>query len=662
MSKVDKNDIIHFKECCDKTYATSRNADVDGLVQQTVNGTNVYPKTKAEAVIMSDGKTLEETIQSGGAGSIVRVNNVTISGNTAITSLGTYQFGLSLNPTNYNVDVESVEVSSDCPEIVVSNITSAGFKLNVNSIPSATNHKLTIVVNDKVGVALTKEVPFTMRQSANTFSVSGSDSIDATTGSASANYTVTYGPTGFNVPVQSLQVASDNNNLTVSNVSVNGFKLTATATESYEATLTIKATTEVGVITQTKKISVLVLRKITSVTISGQTVFGNTGTAYYTLSYLPTNHNIPISNVEVTTTDSKLTINNATEDGFTLNVTGIPTSAAQTLTAKVTDTKGNVATGTLSISVGREPDTLNVFGSTEIDNETTNDYEFTFTPVSCNVQPSKVEVTSNQASVPVSNITKTGFRLIPACEDSLTATISVKLTFPTGKVLTGSINVTVNCGPDYAAIDEYGVAIMGLDNKFYPDYDSYRNAGAPGVNGIAVSDGTHRFCIAKDIINHICSTSSYADAEYWGSYSKNIDGATFCSNVSNARTDFNGETNTDIIVSKVTSSDKKFTVAPWSSAGLCRQFTFPNGAKGYLGGAGEWYLTFNKKIDVNTLMSAIGGVPLETNSNNYPLYWTSTQETGSHYYVYSFDMKDYGGVGRGSKEYVSYRVRAFCSF
>ena len=660
MSKVDKNDIIHFKECCDKTYATSRNADVDGLVQQTVNGTNVYPKTKAEAVIMSDGKTLEETIQSGGVGSIVRVNNVTISGNTAITSLGTYQFGLSLNPGNYNVDVESVEVSSDCPEIVVSDITSAGFKLNVNSIPSATDHKLTIVVNDKIGVALTKEVPFTMRQSANTFFVSGSDSIDATAGSASADYTVTYGPAGFNVPVQSLQVTSDNNNLAVSNVSVNGFKLTATATESYEATLTIKATTEVGVITQTKKISVLVLRKITSVTISGQTVFGNTGTAYYTLSYLPTNHNIPISSVEVTTTDSKLTISNATENGFTLNVTGIPTSAVQTLTAKITDTRGNVATGTLGISVGREPDTLNVFGSTEIDNETINNYEFTFTPLSYNVQPSKVEVTSNQASVPVSNITKTGFRLIPCCEDSLTATISVKLTFPTGKVLTGTIDVTVNCGPDYAAIDEYGVAIMGLNNKFYPDYDSYRNAGAPGVNGIAVSDGTHRFCIAKDMIQHVCATESQIDRELWGAYNKTVSGVTTTTNQTVAIQDFAGVANTDAIVTNVTSSDGYFHKAPYSAAGLCRQYTFPNGAPGYLGACGEWKLVQDSISKINTLMSAIGGAQIETSSSStsWAYYWSSTQR--SQYAAWTW-RSGYNTFSNYNK-YDHYRVRAFSAF
>lgn len=66
MSKVDKNDIIYFKEACDQTYATSKGADENGLVQQTVNGTNVYPKTLAGAVTLPDGTTLEEAIQAGG--------------------------------------------------------------------------------------------------------------------------------------------------------------------------------------------------------------------------------------------------------------------------------------------------------------------------------------------------------------------------------------------------------------------------------------------------------------------------------------------------------------------------------------------------------------------------------------------------------------------
>lgn len=657
MSKVDQNDIIYFKEACDKTYATSTGADENGIVQQIVNGSKVYPKTMAEAVMMSDGKTLEETMQSGGgASSLVRVSDIAISGNTSIVSTGTYQFGISLSPSNYNVDVESIEVSSDCSEITVSNITTAGFTLNVNSIPSATDHKLTVVVKDKIGTALTKEIEFTMRQSATSMSVSGSDTLDASTGSASANYTVAYSPTGFNVPVKSLKVTSDNAQLVVSNVSVNGFKLTATATQGFTANITLEAETEQGTITLNKAITVAVIQAIETVNISGQTAFTGTGTAYYTFSLLPATHNIPIAKVEVTTTDSKLAISNATETGFTLNVNGIPTATSHTLTAKITDQNGNVATGTIAITVKQEPTSLSISGSTEVDNETSNNYTIAYTPNTYNVAPSSVEITSNQSSVAISNKTKTGFTLTPNCSDDLTATITVKATMPSGNVITQTINVAVSCGPDYDAIDEYGVGIMDIKGKFYKDAAAWQAAGSPTTNGIAISDGTHRFCIAKSIINHVCSTSQYADAEYWGAYGTTVSGVTTTTSSTTAKTDFKGVQNTDAIVANVKSSDNYFTKTPWSAAGLCRQFSFPNGAAGYLGACGEWKLVQDHISAVNTLMTAIGGAQIETST--YPYYWSSSQFDGGTAWRWTFGNGGCDTYGRNRYD----RVRAFSAF
>lgn len=657
MSKVDKNDMIYFKEACDKTYATSRNIDGKGMVQQTVNGLDIFPKTKAKAVIMPDGKTLEESIQSGGSGSIIRINDVAISGNLSITTTGSYPFGISLSPNNCNVDVESVEVTSDCSEVTISNVTTSGFTLNVNSIPTATNHKLTIVVKDKIGTALTKEITYTIRQSATSLSVSGNNTLDSTAGTVSSDYSVTYGPTGFNVPVKSLQVTSNNAQLVVSDVSVNGFKLATSATSGFEATLTLTATTEAGTITATKKITVVYIQKVESVTINGQTEFTGTGSAYYTLSLLPANHNIPISKVEVTTTDSKLAVSGATESGFTLNVNGIPTATTHTITAKVTDTDGNVATGTLNVTVKQEPTALTISGSTSVDNETTNNYTISYTPNTYNVDPSTVEITSNQSSVTISNKTKTGFTLTPNCANDTTATITVKATMPSGNVITKTINVAVTCGLGYNDIEEVGVAIMCLNKKIYPTVEEWQAAGRPAANGVAISDGTHRFCIAPYNVESVCKVTSYSGTDYWGAYRTQVNGVQTVTDSASAKQDFDGISNTDAIVAQVTLSDGYFTKYPYSAAGSCDNYIFPNGTHGYLGACGEWKLVQDSIDKINTLMNAIGE-KIETKSSAYPFYWSSTQYSDYNAWVCSLDNKSCNDTAKIGY----YRIRAFCRF
>lgn len=466
MSKADKNDLIYFKQCCDKTYATSKNANGSGLVQQTVNGSNVFPKTKAKAVIMSDGSTLESAMQA------VSVNEVVISGNPTLMGIGIYKFGISLYPNNYSVNVKTIEVTSSHSGLVISNITKVGFVVNVNSIPA---------------------------------------------------------------------------------------------------------------------------------------------------------------------------------------------SASQTLTVKVTDVNNKVITGTLAISVNNEPTSLKISGSTEIDNETANNYTISYSPSDYNITPSSIEVSANPSSFVVSNKTNTGFTLTPNCSESVTANITVTATMPSGNVITNTISIDVSCGPDYDKIDDCGVAIMDINGKFYEDAAEWRSAGSPAVNGIAVSDGTHRFCIAKDMITKKCYTgSSVQDVEYWGAYGTLISGVTTVSSSSGSetvKTDFAGVANTNAIVSAITASDGYFTKSPYSAAGLCREYVFPNGAKGYLGAGGEWNMVNNSINTINTLINEIGGSPL-ANSNVY-IYWTSTQQTKSQ--SWRFGLIKSSGCNTVYR-YETARVRAFCSF
>lgn len=461
MSKADKNDIIYFKEACDKTYATSRNVDSEGVVQQTVNGTNVYPKTKAEAVVMSSGKTLQESIQAN-------ISEVIISGSSSVTRLGAHYFNITLNPNNYSVGVQKIEVTSTCTGVAFSNITKAGFVLNLNSVPSSASH---------------------------------------------------------------------------------------------------------------------------------------------------------------------------------------------TLTVKVTDANGKVTTGTMAITVGVEPIDMEISGSTEIENGASNNYTINYSPSNYNTAPSSVTITSSQSSVAISNKTKTGFTLTPNCTGNLTTTITIKATMPSGYIITKTIDVyVVAYDPDFDAIDEYGVAYMDVRGKFYPNAASWMNAGAPTLNGIAVSDGIHRFCIAQDLTLSICAKNSqYLDAEYWGAYNTIVNGVTTTGDPYVSRSDFNGVSNTDAIIANVTSSDGYFTKSPWSAAGVCRQYTFPNGAQGYLGAVGEWQMIQNSITKINELMDEISGALIETSAQ--PYYWTSTQNTTkTNAYSWVTYNQDSGVSSKAS----TFRVRALC--
>ena len=210
--------------------------------------------------------------------------------------------------------------------------------------------------------------------------------------------------------------------------------------------------------------------------------------------------------------------------------------------------------------------------------------------------------------------------------------------------------------PDYTILGAHGVAIMDIKGKFYPDAESWQNAGSPTANGIAVSDGTHRFCIAKDMIQHVCSASEFTDAEYWGAYGTSVSGVTTTTSSSTAKTDFNGVANTEAIVAQVQSSDGYFNKSPWSAASLCNDYIFPNGQHGYLGAVGEWSLVQGSIDTINTLLDAIGE-GIDTNFSACPYYWSSTQFNSYSAWGWFFsDKRCYNYV-----KVDSIRVRAFCT-
>lgn len=144
--------------------------------------------------------------------------------------------------------------------------------------------------------------------------------------------------------------------------------------------------------------------------------------------------------------------------------------------------------------------------------------------------------------------------------------------------------------------------------------------------------------------------------DYWGSYDTQVNGVHTATNSNTAKQDFDGISNTDAIVANVNSSDGYFTQYPWSAAGICKDYIFPNGKRGYLGAAGEWSLVQDSIKAINTLLDAIGE-RIETSSYDSSNYWSSTQYDSTGVWCQHFRY-GYGDIYNKKNRRC---IRPFCS-
>ena len=113
---------------------------------------------------------------------------------------------------------------------------------------------------------------------------------------------------------------------------------------------------------------------------------------------------------------------------------------------------------------------------------------------------------------------------------------------------------------------------------------------------------------------------------------------------SKAKTDYNGEHNTDIIMSE----DPKNVAAKYCRS---KSITFGTTKKGYLGAAGEWWAIYNNRSQIDSALNKIGGIHTPAVR---PYYWTSTE--------YSPDVAWYMSMGSqslliGNKSAMDHPVR-----
>ena len=194
----------------------------------------------------------------------------------------------------------------------------------------------------------------------------------------------------------------------------------------------------------------------------------------------------------------------------------------------------------------------------------------------------------------------------------------------------------------------YGVYIEDRQGKLYTrdDWSSGNNANA---NSVVVMTDAHSFRIALDYISSSMRMSSNS-ADPWDTY---LSGTTNSgiTNSTVAKLDYNGATNTKLIVEKCQSSTTY-------AAGACNAYTFPDGVtKGYLPALGELYLANQNKDAIDYSLSKCGYVSL-------PPYWHwsstlyGTFNSSVHCWDLLLDSDRYSTDNLGDTNY----VRAFGTY
>ena len=197
----------------------------------------------------------------------------------------------------------------------------------------------------------------------------------------------------------------------------------------------------------------------------------------------------------------------------------------------------------------------------------------------------------------------------------------------------------------YKIPTENGIYIESVDHEFYlpDDWDSANTA-----NSIAVVTDAHKFRIALTYISSYMRMGSAYDP-----WETKLSGTTNSGTTDGgvASTDYNGVTNTQLIVEKCQSSTAY-------AAGACNAYTFPDGVtKGYLPALGELYLIYPNKAAIDAALAKCGGTLFGISENGY--HWSSTFYglNGNFRYCWVIRWSD-GGVYHNYLDGFMY-VRAF---
>lgn len=187
----------------------------------------------------------------------------------------------------------------------------------------------------------------------------------------------------------------------------------------------------------------------------------------------------------------------------------------------------------------------------------------------------------------------------------------------------------------FTSILSNGVYIASNDGSLVKP-DSWNTSNNSKAVGVAVISDKCSFIIDKN--------NQTSNDQKWSNQLKDLSLTNYTSE-SQAKTDYNGEHNTDIIMSEDTQN---------VAAKYCRSksITFGTTRNGYLGAGGEWWTIYNNWDTISSALSKISGAAL----NVYE--WTSMERTyGRAWILY----KNYGYLNDNSKDGAGAAIRPLYS-
>lgn len=356
--------------------------------------------------------------------------------------------------------------------------------------------------------------------------------------------------------------------------------------------------------------------KVNDVTISGILSLADKEAHKYTLSYTPEYADVEVKSVNVSVDDSmtmSVIVSDVTTEGFTLTANSLPsmeTPVVISVTVTLTDSTSFTKTKEISIvqptlklanhqTGNLELKAINGNGSAEY-YVVTKPYGGWSTIKSVFVNSKNASATQNGESsftLVVSDVNADTSIQVSVIAEYNGITMNGTFTIPVRYVNTWSVKI----------LDEAGILIIDRNGRLYSSSE-WRESGNEGddADGIAVSDGTHRFIISKKNFEFKnCSSGSAI-----------IEGQFSATDVSSALGDFGGKKNTDAVEAALSNS---------FAHEIRQRNDFPSGKKEYCASLGEWKIVGDRRSQINSLLSLIEGDELYY-SSTYCDYLSSTRK------------------------------------
>ena len=382
-------------------------------------------------------------------------------------------------------------------------------------------------------------------------------------------------------------------------------------------------------------------------TVSGSQAIYGLGKNAYMVYFTPSYATIRPTGITVTSASDLLKVSDIVPTGFSLRALSLP-DVAQEASVSITAIMPDGSTFGDTYKVTLKKPVLNIKGedSFGVPNGTG---ESSYTVYALPIVD--FTVSSVRSSNPDIMVTVDGnsFKLSTyKLQSDATTTITVNGEYDGLQMeVTKVVNITVGASTD-DKLDQNGAVIVDVSGVYYTK-DEWQASGlsTDKVEGIALSDGTHRFILAKE------DSTSPGGELFFGGYGVTIDGV--------QGVNYDGYENTQKIIAAVTGSDGKYKTAPYSAAAYAaQQFPFPSGKKGYLGSAGEWGIVKDNFSLVQELLNVVGK---KFTSGYYATnYWTSniSNEMAGSDYAYVFVSKNGGAyISSCHRREVKAAVRVF---